>query len=129
MEGKVIRILNNSDLLIGIGSNDGVTFGQKFEIYEPGETVTDPESGTDLGPLDYIKATVEVTEIHPKFSLVRDQSKTRETVSRGLMSAFSETTSKITKININPLPIDEKDISPRHIKQKLIKLGDPVRSI
>ncbi|MFD1422031.1 hypothetical protein [Lactiplantibacillus songbeiensis] len=129
MDGKVIRILSDTDLIINLGSNDEVGYGNRFEIYEPGESIKDPTTHESLGVLDYIKATVEVTELHKSFSIVQHRSTKRETVSRGGLSAFSQRTESIETTKIHTLPVNKDSIEPRHIKNEQIQVGDPIRSI
>lgn len=129
MEGKVIRILNDTELLINLGSNDDVRHGQKFEIYEPGESVKDPSTHESLGTLDYIKANVEATEVHEAFSVVSHVTTNTETISKGGLAAFAQSSRKVTTRIVHPLPVETDQIKPRNVKNKEIQIGDPVRSV
>uniref|UniRef100_UPI00403F6243 hypothetical protein n=1 Tax=Lentilactobacillus hilgardii TaxID=1588 RepID=UPI00403F6243 len=129
MEGKVIRILNDTELLINLGSNDDVRYDQHFEIYEPGEEVRDPLTNKSLGTLDYVKANVEATEVHEAFSVVSHITTSTETVSKGGLAAFAQSSRKITTQHVHPLPVDTDQINPRNVKNESIQIGDPVRSV
>lgn len=129
MEGKVIRILSDTELLINLGSNDDVHYGQEFEIYEPGETVEDPSTHESLGTLDYIKANVEATEVHEAFSVVSHITTSTETISRGGLAAFAQSSHEVTTRTVHSLPIKTDQINPRNVKNKEIQIGDPVRSV
>ncbi|EPH95391.1 hypothetical protein D922_01232 [Enterococcus faecalis 06-MB-DW-09] len=127
--GKVIRILSNEELLINIGSGKGVQEGSLFEVYEKGETITDPDTNSDLGTLDYIKAEVEAVTVYPNFSIVKSLEHYTETVSTGIMTAFSDKTKEIHKINIKKLLVKEDQITPIHITNKHIVTGDLVKRL
>lgn len=129
LEGKVIRILSDTELVINLGANDGVDYNSKFEIYEPGEEIIDPETHKSLGVLDYVKAHVEILEVHKAFSLVHHETTTTETVSRGALSAFAQTSKEVQRTRVHRLPVNSDAIKPRNIKNEQIQVGDPVRKV
>jgi curli biogenesis system outer membrane secretion channel CsgG len=49
VEGNVIRVAGNGQILINRGSEFGVAAGQEMEIREPGEEIIDPMTGAILG--------------------------------------------------------------------------------
>lgn len=127
--GKVIRILSDTDLIINLGSEDNVRYDDSFEVYEPGEEIIDPRTRESLGKFDYVKATVEAKNIHEKFTVVRHVTESHETVSHGGLSALSQMTKEITRTTIHSLPIDKEQVTPQNVKNKSIQVGDPVRSV
>lgn len=130
--GKIIRILSNSELIFNIGSKDGAYIGEKFEIFEPGENIVDPADKVKvLGKLDYIKAVVEITELHENFSLAKKIVKEERVKNVGLnpLSAFNQSTKTETVYVEKTIPVDESQIQARNIKNPNISLNDPVRSI
>lgn len=127
-DGVVTRILDEYSILINVGRKDGVRKGKELEVFEPGETILDPESGDELGTLDFIKSTLEVVQVYDNFSTC--QSITYEEVSVGLAASFISPLERTkTKRTIRSLDIDENDIQPQKVKERHIKVGDPVRFI
>lgn len=72
VEGKIAKILGNSEVVINRGRNHGVRRGMLFEIFSPeGEEVWDPDTGETLGSVEDVKAKAEVVEIKEKLSVAR----------------------------------------------------------
>ncbi|MFC6253030.1 hypothetical protein ACFP1H_00050 [Secundilactobacillus hailunensis] len=129
MDGKVIRILSDTELVINLGAKDGVNYNDNFEIYEPGEKVIDPTTHKNLGVLDYVKAEVKVIELHPSFSLVSHQTTKTETVTHNALNVFAQSTRDRTTTVTHTLPVNRNQITPLKIKAKEIQIGDPIRSV
>ncbi|EMF0280536.1 hypothetical protein KI126_002609 [Enterococcus faecium] len=127
--GKIIRILSDEELLINIGKKQGAYVGEKYKIYEKGETIQDPDTGENLGTLDYIKATVEIVNVYENFSIVESLTRYKEKVSTGIMSAFSDKSREIDRVEVNKLFVEETEIKKRSIKNEHIIVGDLVESI
>lgn len=127
--GKIIRILSDEELLINIGKNQGAYVGEKYKIYEKGEEIQDPDTGENLGTLDYIKATVEIVNVYENFSIVESLTRYKEKVSTGIMSAFSDKSREIDRVEVNKLFVEETEIKKRSIKNEHIIVGDFVESI
>lgn len=72
IEGKVAGVLNERELVINIGSLQGVKRGMKFKVLasEP-LVIYDPETGEKLGMLDREKVRVAAVEVHKRFSICR----------------------------------------------------------
>lgn len=128
--GKVIRILSDTEIIINIGINKEAKIGQKFKIYEPGEEIIDSETNKSLGILDYIKGTVEITEIHDEFSVAQKIVQEERIKNRGYnpLSSFNNTKTETVNV-IKPLPVNEQEIKARNIKNPQISINDPVKSI
>jgi len=76
IEGKVAGILNERELTINIGLNNGVIEGMKFSILsmEPIE-ICDPETHEKLGIVDREKIKVIAAEVKEKFSICKTYRK------------------------------------------------------
>lgn len=75
---RVVKIINSKQLVINAGTNDGVTENQLFRIVSPdenAESVIDPDTGENLGTLNLVKATVVITTVYPKMSIVEAPEK------------------------------------------------------
>ncbi len=74
VEGKVAKILGNSEIVLNRGSADGVRAGMVFEVFAPdGEEVWDPDTGETLGTVEDVKAQAEVTEVKERLAVARLQ--------------------------------------------------------
>jgi hypothetical protein len=74
VEGKVAKILGNSEIVINRGSAQGVRPGMLFEVFAPeGEEVWDPDTGETLGTVEDVKAKAEVTEVKERLAVARIQ--------------------------------------------------------
>lgn len=72
IEGKVAKILGNSEIVINRGTQHGVKKSMQFEVFDPaGEEVWDPDTGETLGTVEDIKAKAEVTEVKERLSVAR----------------------------------------------------------
>jgi len=72
LQGKVVMVLNERELIINIGAEAGVKQNMKFKIlsYSPME-IHDPETGDLLGLLDREKVRVTVSKLEPRYSICK----------------------------------------------------------
>ena len=119
---KVVKIINEYQVVINAGSNDLIRDGQYLEIFVKGTPITDPETGDSLGTLDYVKAKLRVINVLPMMSVCEN----RETETVGLLSGLTA----LQKIEVLPLNIDSKEISGGYEGiDKKIHVGDLVRTV
>ena len=72
VEGKVAKILGNSEIVINRGRDGGVRAGMMFEVFAPeGEEVWDPDTGETLGTVEDIKAHAEVIDVKERLAVAR----------------------------------------------------------
>ena len=69
--GKVAEILNERDLVINQGAENGVAEGMKFKVSEPEVAITDPDTKALLGVLTREKIRVRVSEVYPRFAVAK----------------------------------------------------------
>lgn len=130
IKGKVAAILNERDLIINKGKNDGVSEGMPFQVTQPDVPVRDPDSGADLGVLTRDKIKVKVFDVHPQFSV----AKTYETYSahvpseaqRALSQLRGGTVTRVRKI-FDKSSEQEGDTIGR--EGSTVYVGDPVVQI
>ena len=116
MDFRIVKIINDSTVVINAGSDDKVKKGDKFEIYETGEEVIDPKTGENLGTLDTIKETLNIVRIYPKMCICR------KIVDISTLTGM--------KSRYKSLNVDTKDISGGITDENyVIKVGDKVRII
>lgn len=64
IKGKVAAILSRRELILNVGSDDGVEIGMRFVIlHKHGVDVTDPDTGTILGTVEVPKTVVKVVRL------------------------------------------------------------------
>jgi hypothetical protein len=67
----VAAVINPYQVAINKGALDGITFGQRFTIYELSEQdIMDPTTKESLGKLETIKGTGKVVHIQEKLSIL-----------------------------------------------------------
>lgn len=121
---KVVKIINEYRIVINAGAKQGVHEGDVFEVYAEGQEIVDPDTGEDLGTLDYIKAKVVARDVFHKMTIcVNRETETVPSLSGYLQSVLEGTTEKRL-----PLRVDAKEISGgfEGINKKIV-VGDLVR--
>jgi len=121
---KVVKIIDDKQIVINAGSNSFVSRGNEFEIYQPGIEVLDDATGESLGSLDFVKARVEATTVYPKMSICKHI----ETEMRGALAMaaiLAPTTVRVAQT----LNVNSEDISGGFENvDKKINVGDLVRT-
>jgi curli biogenesis system outer membrane secretion channel CsgG len=67
-KGKVIKVDENSMILVNAGVQSGMAKGQVLRLSRPGESVLDPDTGMELGQEAKALGTVTVEEALDKYS-------------------------------------------------------------
>lgn len=115
---RVIKIISEYKIVVNAGSTDLIHEGQLFEIFAPGKEVIDPETGENLGSLDYVKAKLYAQDVFPRMCVCVNQES--ESVSLFVTNLQSE--------RVLPLRVDSKEISGGFEGiEKKIRIGDLVR--
>lgn len=66
---KVAKVDTPLRLILNKGSNDGVTDGMRFLVYEVSEEdIVDPDTSESLGKLEIVKGTGKITHTQPQIS-------------------------------------------------------------
>lgn len=72
LTGRVAAIINAHELVVNIGSENGVTQGMKFAVLsEAPLEIRDPESDAFLGLIDREKVRVEATKVDARFTICK----------------------------------------------------------
>ena len=70
IHGKIAKILNDREVIMNVGGNQGVEHGMLFDIMTPrGYDVTDPDTGEVLGSVERPKTRVKVIQVYDKLSV------------------------------------------------------------
>lgn len=117
---KVIKIINDYELVVNAGSNNGIGKDESLEVFILGEEITDPETGESLGTLDTIKAYLNVKHVYPKMSIC-------ENADSHITNAFAGWAEAFEIRNRKRLNIDSAEISGGQEEAGKIRIGDLVR--
>ncbi|NMH69918.1 hypothetical protein HF072_14105 [Bacillus sp. RO3] len=132
----MIKIIDEYSLVINGGFINDISLGDKMEIFLEGEEIVDPyNDGKVLGTLDFIKDSLEVTEIYSNFAVCKkfvtekifQPSPFQKALTQSVigLSGISGTTE--TKIREAKISIDEKEATGRRTGDKVIRIGDIAR--
>lgn len=66
--GKVAKVVDEYTVVINLGCADGVTFTDRFLIYNMGEEILDPETGKSLGRLEIVCGEGKPSHIQDKMT-------------------------------------------------------------
>lgn len=133
---KVIKIIDEYSLVINSGLRDGISIGDSIEIFLEGDEIVDPfNEGKVLGTLDFIKDTLEVTEVYSEFAVCKKIETKDVHVPSPLQKALSHSMSGLsgitgtteTRIIVKKIKIDENEITGRRKGDRVIRIGDIAR--
>lgn len=72
IEGKVATVLNERELVLNVGSEEGVEVGMRFKIlYQGGIEITDPDTDEPLGNVEWPKTEVKIVSVQPHMAVGR----------------------------------------------------------
>lgn len=117
IEGKVAKIVNQTDIVANVGREQDVEEDMEFIIYEVGDVIEDPDTGEALGNVEYVKARVIPKHIQDELTVMTSaETKTKKT---GLSAAVSSASTKEVQKSIASPSDTEFDDT--------VKVGDLVR--
>lgn len=124
IRGKVAAILSKREVILNVGSEDGVEVGTQFVILNSkGIDVTDPDTGEVLGTVEVPKTVVKVVRVdNPHLCVARTFRTVRGTP--GLFSAmpsFAGTPDRPETLDITPGSSLKAELSE---EESYIKRGD-----
>lgn len=118
---KIAKIIDEYRVVVNAGSNDFIKDDDFLEVYQPGQEVSDPDTGESLGTLDFVKAKLRVVDVFPKMCVCEN----RDTQQKSLFSNISQ---NFFYEETLPLNVQTTDISGGYEGiDKKIKVGDLVR--
>ena len=109
-------------MVVNAGSNSYINEDDTLEVYQPGQEVTDPDTGESLGTLDFVKAKLRVVDVFPKMCVCENRDREKKSIISLAQSLTYE-----EKL---PLNVQTTDISGGYEGiDKKIKVGDLVRKV
>ncbi len=126
IRGKVARVLNSREIVINVGSVNGVVVGMHFDVIDPrGEEIRDPDTNEVLGSIDRTKVRVRITKVKGKLSLASTQGQ-RVNVG-GSLGDFGRLLMPPRWITqYETLRMKDKNWDDLDEKDSYVKIGDPV---
>jgi hypothetical protein len=125
LRGKVAALLNERELVINLGTRDGVRPKMRFRVLaaQPFE-VPDPDSGEPLGVIVREKVRVQVVEIHANLSICS----TYEALRSGravtpLRDVLDQPTVRTLRTS------DRRHIPPITPAESYVRIGDVVEEV
>ena len=128
--GKVARILGDEEVVLNVGSEDGVEEDMEFVIFSESDHIIDPDTGEDLGAIEIVKGRVKVYHVMEKMSLARTltyQVRVPSPYERAFLGMgrllapdYETRASKLEVLEDQVRPLEE-DLG--------VRLGDKVRSV
>lgn len=113
----VIKVkVDDIDLVINIGAEDGVEKGHKFLVYHiDDEEMKDPITGESLGFLETIRGTGRVEHLQPKMSTIRSSrcERPRKVVSKSGLSFTAFLGETIEYIEPEIIPFENPTIGDK----------------
>lgn len=120
---KIVKIISEYKVVVNAGSMNFIREDDTLEVYQPGQEVTDPETGESLGTLDFIKAKLRVVDVFPKMCVCENRDRKEKSILANL-------TLNLTYEEKLPLNVQTTDISGGYEGvNKKIKVGDLVRKV
>lgn len=96
IEGKVIRVLSSTEVVINRGSEHGIHSGSRFLIFVLGDEIRDPDTGESLGQLEVVRGKAKVKHCQAKITTLESsetksikQDRTRIDKTDPIRSSFS----------------------------------------
>lgn len=130
--GHVAVVLNRRELVLNVGSADGVEDKMRFAVLNArGLDVRDPKTGEDLGEIEVPKVLVEVVRLKEKLSVVRTFRTTTKNVGG---SGSLDVASIFQPRKLVEIP-ETFDVADKPYEEELsedesvVKVGDPVIQI
>lgn len=134
IRGKVAQILNTRELVINLGSDNGVTIGMYFDVMDPkGTDIEDPDTGEMLGSIERPKVRVKISKVEARLSMastyrskeinIGGKGGSRD-ITSGFLSQVLAPPKWVTKYET--LKTQEKTWEDLDEKESYVKIGDPV---
>jgi curli biogenesis system outer membrane secretion channel CsgG len=77
-QARIVKVVNDSELLISGGEKTGIASGDVFTIYSVGENLVDPATGEQLGSELEKKGTVKVTKVEEKYAKAKSDASLKD---------------------------------------------------
>ena len=70
-EAKVVKVLSPNEIVVNLGSADGVDSTSRFLVFTLGGELKDPDTGESLGVLEIVRGRGEAKHVQERLTTVR----------------------------------------------------------
>ncbi len=130
VSGKVIRILNDQEIVLNRGATEGLAEGDYVGIIDPEtEDMTDPDTEENLGSIRRYKVALRVTQVSERLAIAATYKTKRVNVggtgdpTRGLFG-FPLTTPAKYETRVEKLRLSEHAAKPLGPSESRVQEGD-----
>ncbi len=134
IEGKVAKVVDEYNIIVNVGSADGVTPNMQFAIFTTGDEVVDPDSNESLGEWELVKGYVMATHVQERITVC-----TGVALQDGQPAADPSThtlSAEMTRAHMAPhgsglrvkLPVNPAEVEGMPLTGP-ISVGDSIRSV
>jgi hypothetical protein len=127
--GKIAHIIDETHVILNIGSNQGVKLNQIFLIYQEGDEVFDPDTNESLGKVEITKGRIIVEHVQEKMAIAATEKKEPDVTSHNKILSELMVDASIPKDSER----EKLKVDPYHLKPlpqvTSVRIGDLVRSI
>lgn len=126
IKGKVAKILNDRELAINRGADQGVSVGTLFKVMDPEELVLDPDTEEELGLIEREKIRVKVFLVQDNICVARTYETYRThagalSLDFGFSQLFSSSQTKVRTLRASEYPSNPIDEA-----ESFVSIGDIV---
>lgn len=126
LEGRVAAILNERELVINLGTNDGVVHGMRFAVLAASPLpIRDPETDEALGEVDREKVRVQVSQPDSRFAVCETYVVNVKGIGISL-AAYTDLFERRQEVETLRFKDHPRPLSP---EQSFINVGDRVRQV
>jgi len=131
IQTKVARIISPTEVVLAAGSDDDVTPGMEFVIYELSDTVYDPENGEDLGRIELVKGRVIAEHVQDKFTIARTPARQVERTFDPMAAYALAASAFLQRRTIRETVHDQLKVEGAApiVSDPVVRVGDRVRSV
>jgi hypothetical protein len=119
--GKVARIISDKEVILNIGSVDGVAEDMEFVVYVEGDHIFDPETKEDLGPIETVKSRVTIVHVMERMS--RAETSTYEIKIDDDFYDYERFETRHYRLDV-----ESSDLEPLE-EDYTVRIGDSVKSV
>ena len=132
VQGRIIRIVDLSTVLVNLGRADGILPDTVFRILSESEEIIDPVTEEVLGNILVVKARLKSRQVYDRFTIASSRWTTKTSslnlfpdLVQSFSSAYQEqTTSHGNDLNVDPTEIEEWAA----YTERPVRVGDTVEA-
>ena len=127
IEGRIVRILSETEFVINVGRVDRVQSGMEFVVFVETEPILDPETGQVLGNLETLKGRLKV------YHVMEHMARARTLTYKVVLPSVADQIARMTSLNYQETGVRRKSLQVKRdevepiAEDMVVRLGDRVR--